>query len=91
MSNVDAVQTAKPPLIILNLLIFTLTGLLTLIAVPWYGVVHGYSAGIWAFAIFFLVANEMSITAGYHRLWAHKAYEAHLLLRACYQTSSDAS
>jgi len=24
----------------------------------------------------------MSITAGYHRLWAHKSYEAHWLLRA---------
>ena len=51
---------------------------------PWYGIKHGYSAGIWAFAAFFLVANEMSITAGFHRLWAHKAYEAHWLLRAFY-------
>ncbi len=84
MSNVDAVQAAKPPLIVLNAAIFTLTALITVIAVPWYGIVHGYSAGIWAFFAFFLVANEMSITAGYHRLWAHKAYEAHGLLRVMY-------
>ncbi|HTB69192.1 MAG TPA: acyl-CoA desaturase, partial [Steroidobacteraceae bacterium] len=84
MSNVDTVQTKKPPLIILNALIFALTGLVTLIVVPWYGIEHGYSAGIWAFAVFFLVANEMSITAGYHRLWAHKSYEAHWLLRVFY-------
>src|SRR5579862_6516209 len=82
MSTVDAVPPDKPPLIVLNVAIFTLTALVTLIAVPWYGIVHGYSAGIWAFAAFFLVANEMSITTGYHRLWAHKAYEAHVVLRA---------
>ena len=84
MSTLDAVQTEKAPLIVLNVAIFTLTALVTLIAVPWYGIVHGYSAGIWAFAVFFLIANEMSITAGYHRLLAHKAYEAHFLLRALY-------
>ena len=82
--STDAVQTEKPPLIVLNAAIFTLTALITLIAVPWYGIVHGYSAGIWAFALFFLVANEMSITAGYHRLWAHRAYEAHFVMRALY-------
>ena len=50
MSNVDVVQAEKPPLIVLNVAIFTLTALVTLIAVPWYGIEHGYSAGIWAFA-----------------------------------------
>jgi stearoyl-CoA desaturase (delta-9 desaturase) len=81
MSNVDVVQTEKPPLIVLNVVIFVVTALVTVTLVPWYGIEHGYSAGIWAFAAFFLVANEMSITAGYHRLWAHKAYEAHPALR----------
>jgi stearoyl-CoA desaturase (Delta-9 desaturase) len=81
MTKVDVVQSEKPPLIVLNAIIFSVTGLITLIAVPWYGIVHGYSAGIWAFFAFFLVANEMSITAGYHRLWAHRAYEAHPILR----------
>ena len=84
VSNVDVVQAENPPLIILNVLIFVLTGLVTVTLVPWYGITHGYSAGIWAFAAFFLVANEMAITAGYHRLWAHKSYEAHWLLRAFY-------
>jgi stearoyl-CoA desaturase (delta-9 desaturase) len=84
MSNVAVVQAEKPPLIVLNVMIFVLTALVTVIVVPWYGIVHGYSAGIWAFFAFFLITNEMSITAGYHRLWAHKAYEAHFLLRAFY-------
>ena len=84
MSTVDAVPTDKPPLILLNVAIFTLTGLVTLIAVPWYGIAHGFSGGTWAFFAFFLIANGMSITAGYHRLWAHRAYEAHLALRVFY-------
>jgi stearoyl-CoA desaturase (delta-9 desaturase) len=84
MSTVATVQAKKPPLILLNVSIFVLTALVSLIVVPWYGIKHGYSAGIWAFFAFFLVANEMSITAGFHRLWAHKAYEAHFLLRAFY-------
>src|SRR6202046_2502406 len=84
MSNVDVAQAEKPPLITLNVAIFTVTALVTLIAVPWYGIEHGYSAGIWAFSVVCLVANEMSVTAGYHRLWAHKSYEAHWLLRVFY-------
>ena len=30
----------------------------------------------WLWALAFLYLNGMSITGGYHRLWAHKAYEA---------------
>ena len=36
-------------------------------------------AGLWALA--FLYLNGMSITGGYHRLWAHKSYQAHPALR----------
>lgn len=36
----------------------------------------------WAFAV--LWANGLSITAGYHRLWAHKAYEARGPLKLMY-------
>src|SRR5690606_21099217 len=72
---------AKPRLIWTNVILFSLTGLTAVVVVPWYGLTYGYSAGAWAFAAFFLVANEMSITAGYHRLWAHRAYEAHVVLR----------
>src|ERR1700733_8587485 len=84
MSNVDLAQAERPPLITLNVAIFTVTALVTLIAVPWYGIEHGNSDGIWAFSVFFLVANEMYITVGYHRLWAHKSYESHWLLRVFY-------
>lgn len=71
----------KPPLIWTNTLLFVLTSLAAIVLVPLWGFTHGFSAGAWAFAAFFLIANEMSITGGYHRLWAHKSYDAHPVVR----------
>jgi stearoyl-CoA desaturase (delta-9 desaturase) len=78
------VAEPKPPLIWVNVLVFSLTFAVAAIAVPWYGFTRGFSAGSWAFFAFFLIANEMSITAGYHRLWAHRAYDAHFIVRLLY-------
>jgi stearoyl-CoA desaturase (Delta-9 desaturase) len=74
----------KPPLIVLNVAIFVLTALGALTLVPWWGLSHGFKAGAWVFFGAFLIANEMAITAGYHRLWAHRAYEAHPAVRFVY-------
>jgi stearoyl-CoA desaturase (Delta-9 desaturase) len=71
----------KPPLVLVNALIFSLTLAVALILVPWRGLTHGFSAATWLIFAFFLVANGISITGGYHRLWAHRTYEAHPLLR----------
>ena len=72
---------ARAPLIWTNTLLFSLTFLAAVVVVPWYGLTHGYSAGAWVLLGIFWVANELSITAGYHRLWAHRTYEAHWSLR----------
>ena len=61
--------------------LFSSTFLLALIGVPLYGVLVGYSASAWAWFGVFLVASGLSITAGYHRLWAHRAFEAHWSVR----------
>ncbi len=74
----------KPPLILTNALIFSLTLTVALICVPWWGITHGFKGATWALFGFFLVANGMSITGGYHRLWAHRAYDAHVVLRIFY-------
>lgn len=71
----------KPPLILTNALIFSLTLAVAVVCVPWWGLTHGFKAATWALFGFFLVANGMSITGGYHRLWAHRAYDAHIVLR----------
>ncbi len=62
-------------------LVFAITALISLTAVPWYGLTHGYSLGTVLCAVFLVAANGMSITAGYHRLWSHRAWEAHWLVR----------
>ena len=72
---------AGTPLIWTNILLFSLTFLGAAVLVPWYGLTHGFSLAAWVLFGVFVVANEMSITAGYHRLWAHRTYDAHWSLR----------
>ena len=49
--------------------------------VPWYGFVYGFSVWAWAFFAIFLIAGGIGIGSGYHRLWSHRAYEAHWIMR----------
>ena len=43
-----------------------------------------FDAILWLGFGIFLAWNGLSITAGYHRLWAHKSYEAHFVVRLVY-------
>ncbi len=74
----------QPPLIWRNALMFALTFAAAAVLVPWYGLTHGFGLADWGVFVFFLIANGMAITAGYHRLWAHRAYEAHWVVRLFY-------
>ena len=74
----------KPPLTWPTTLMFIVPPLAAAVLVPWYGIVHGFSAGSWGVFAFFLVACGMSVTAGYHRLWAHRTYEARTPLKILY-------
>lgn len=65
-------------------LMFALTFLAALVLVPWYGFGHGYSGAAWMWFALVLSANELAITCGYHRLFAHGTYEAHPALRLVY-------
>ncbi|SDK14251.1 Delta-9 acyl-phospholipid desaturase [Ferrimonas sediminum] len=67
----------KPPLIILNALIFGLTALAALTLAPLHGYLVGYQTETLVLAVLLWAWNGLSITAGYHRLWSHKAYAAH--------------
>jgi stearoyl-CoA desaturase (delta-9 desaturase) len=73
--------SSKPPLIWLNIFIFLSSFIVATVIVPWYGITLGYGAEhlIW-FVVAFSFCN-LSITAGYHRLWSHKTFEAHWSLR----------
>ncbi|EKO3977166.1 acyl-CoA desaturase [Vibrio fluvialis] len=71
----------KPPLIWLNITIFAVSFVLAAVVAPWYGWQFGYG---WEHLIWLIVCFSfcnLSITTGYHRLWSHKAFEAHWLVR----------
>lgn len=59
-----------------------LVPILSFILVPIYLYSEGWHWGLWIFASIFAVLTNLSITAGYHRLFSHRAYEAHALVRA---------
>jgi len=71
----------KPPIIWTNVLLFTITFLIAAIGIPWYAISVGFSTTAIVATILCLGYCGMSITAGYHRLWAHKTYDAHPFLQ----------
>ena len=75
---------ARPPINWVTTLMFALTFLAAVTVVPWWGIVHGYGTAAWVGFLVFLAANGLAITAGYHRLWAHRTYQAHWSLRLFY-------
>ncbi|RUO66183.1 Delta-9 acyl-phospholipid desaturase [Pseudidiomarina planktonica] len=72
---------AHAPVIWLNTLVFGITFLIAVIGVPLYGLTHGFSGGLWLAFVLTIGFAGISITAGYHRLWSHKTYQANPVLR----------
>ena len=71
----------KPKIILINVLLFSLTGLAALFLVPVEAIMHGIDWKEWLAFVLLAGYAGMSITAGYHRLWSHKAYQAHPAIR----------
>lgn len=71
----------KPRLILTNVLVFVVTGLIALVWVPIEAIYNGFNGYEIATCIFLIYFSGMSITAGYHRLWSHKAYDANTFTR----------
>jgi stearoyl-CoA desaturase (delta-9 desaturase) len=81
----DAVVGArKAPYNLPAVIMFTVSTGMAVTVLPWYALTHHLGAGPWVFFAFCLWAAGLSITGGYHRLWAHRAYEAHWSLRLFY-------
>ncbi|MBT6056740.1 MAG: acyl-CoA desaturase [Gammaproteobacteria bacterium] len=71
----------KAPINWVNMLLFSITPALAVTMVPLYGYFYGFEMYDWIVFIALMAFCGISITAGYHRLWSHKAYRAHPLLR----------
>ncbi|WP_114764794.1 acyl-CoA desaturase [Vibrio rhodolitus] len=71
----------KPPLIWLNILLFLISFIIAAVVTPWYGYHFGYDSAHWIWLVIAFSFCNLSITAGYHRLWSHKAYQAHPVVR----------
>jgi stearoyl-CoA desaturase (delta-9 desaturase) len=84
MQNETVTREEHAPINWLTTIVFTATPLAALTLVPWYGLTHGFSAWAWGSFVFFLFACGIAITAGYHRLWSHRAYNAHWSVRLFY-------
>ena len=72
----QSVNPTKAPINWPATLVLTLTQLLALILIPWYSWNYDFSTAAWVSFFIIFPLNGLSITAGYHRLWSHRAYEA---------------
>jgi len=72
---------ALPPINWLSLIVIGVTNLCAVTFVPWYGLTYGFSTAAWIWFAVFMVGCGMAITAGYHRLWSHRTYNAHWSVR----------
>lgn len=67
-----------------NILFLTLSPVAALVGVVWYSLYYGVHASDIGIFFLFYVLTGMGITAGYHRCFAHKSYEARPLLQLFY-------
>ena len=67
----------RAPINWLAAIVLTVTPVVAAVAIPWYAFNHHLGAAAWTSFFVLWLANGLSITGGYHRLWAHRAYEAH--------------
>lgn len=71
----------KPAIIWLNVIVFAVTFIVAAVVVPYRAYTVGFDSSEIVFALLCFIYCGMSITAGYHRLWSHKTYQAHWSLR----------
>ncbi|ALS98998.1 fatty acid desaturase [Lacimicrobium alkaliphilum] len=74
----------KPALILTNVVLFSVTSLICLLLVPLEAITKGFDSTEIIACIILIWFSGLSITAGYHRLWAHKAYDAHPLIKVLF-------
>ena len=66
------------------IIMFLITTIPVVTVLPWYWATFGFDGFEWLCFFVLWALNGMSITAGYHRLWAHRSYEASKPLQIFY-------
>ena len=79
-----AAKRSRAPFNIPAVILFSVSTVAALTLLPWYAFSHGFSGGAWIWFGVCMFATGLSITGGYHRLWAHRSYEAGFALRLFY-------
>lgn len=69
-------NTARPPINWPGAIVLLGMPVVALVLFPWYMWNHDFSLAAWISFFVFFAWSGLGITAGYHRLWAHRAYEA---------------
>ena len=77
-------SAARAPLNWPAVIMFLLTTVPVVTVFPWYAATFGFDTFEWVSFGVLWALNGMSITAGYHRLWAHRSYEASKPLQIIY-------
>lgn len=78
------VSSTRAPLNWPAIIMFLLTTVPVVTVFPWYASTFGFDTFEWVSFSALWALNGMSITAGYHRLWAHRSYEASKPLQILY-------
>ena len=66
------------------IIMFLISTIPVVTVLPWYWATFGFDGFEWVCFFVLWALNGMSITAGYHRLWAHRSYEASKPLQIFY-------
>lgn len=64
-------------------LMFVGTSVIAMAAL-FYGFLIGYGMHLWLMFALFASLNNLAITTGYHRLWSHGTFKAHVVVRALF-------
>lgn len=82
MNNTDSTHLPKTnELDIFNILFFSLVPLFSIIGLVLYLQHHSIAWQTWVLTITIVITAGLSITMGYHRLFSHRSYKAHWLLK----------
>lgn len=63
--------------------------IVAVIAIPWYAYHHDFSLAAWISMFVLLGVSSLGITAGYHRLWAHRAYRSYASFKNSFDDYGD--